>query len=185
MEFRIEPNEPGAGFQFEDKITGGKITREYLSAIERGIVEEMLEGPYAGFPMVDVKVIIEDGSMHEVDSSEQAFRTCGRMGFREACLKAGVELLEPLMSVEVTAPDEYTGAVTGSLCSKRGKIVAMDSKGGASVLRGLVPMAEMFGYASEIRNLTSGRGSFTMQFEHYVAVPFAVAEEIAQQRKDA
>ena len=185
MVFRIEPNEPGAGFQFEDKITGGRISREYLAAIERGIVEEMLEGPYAGFPMVDVKVVVEDGSMHDVDSSEQAFRTCGRMGFREACLKAGVELLEPLMSVEVTAPDEYTGAITGSLCSKRGKIVAMDSKAGAAVLRGHVPLAEMFGYASEIRSLTSGRGSFTMQFEHYVAVPFSVAEEIAELRKAA
>ena len=185
MVFRIEPNEPGAGFQFEDKITGGRISREYLAAIERGIVEEMLEGPYAGFPMVDVKVVVEDGSMHDVDSSEQAFRTCGRMGFREACLKAGVELLEPLMSVEVTAPDEYTGAITGSLCSKRGKIVAMDSKAGAAVLRGHVPLAEMFGYASEIRSLTSGRGSFTMQFEHYVAVPFSVAEEIAELRNAA
>jgi elongation factor G len=183
MVFRVEPSEPGSGFQFEDEITGGKITREYLSAIERGIVEEMAEGPYAGFPMVDLKVTVYDGSMHEVDSSEQAFRTCGRMGFREACLKAGLELLEPMMSVEVTVPDEYTGAITGSLCSKRGRIIGMDSKANATVLQGTVPLAEMFGYASEIRNLTSGRGNFTMQFEHYEAVPYALAEKVIEERK--
>ncbi len=183
MVFTIEPCDPGSGFQFEDKITGGKITREYLSAIERGIVEEMSEGPYAGFPMVDIKVTVYDGSMHEVDSSEQAFRTCGRLGFREACLRAGLELLEPVMNVEVTAPDEYTGAVTGSLCGKRGRIVGMDTRAGASILRGLVPLAEMFGYASEVRNLTSGRGTFTMQFEHYESVPYSIAEQIVEERK--
>jgi len=185
MVFRIEPTDPGSGFQFEDEITGGKITREYLSAIKRGIVEEMMEGPYAGFPMVDLKVVVYDGSMHEVDSSEQAFRTCGRMGFRAACLKAGLELLEPMMSVEVTAPEEYTGAITGSLCSKRGRIVSMDSKGGASILRALVPLAEMFGYASELRNNTSGRGTFTMHFEHYEAVPLAIAEKVIEERTKA
>ena len=181
---RIEATGPGSGFQFEDKITGGKITREYINGIERGIVEAMLEGPYAGFPMVDIKVTVLDGSMHDVDSSEQAFRTCGRVGFREGCEKVGLELLEPVMSVEVTAPEEYTGAVTGSLCSKRGKIMSMDTKGGAAVLRGRVPMAEMFGYASELRNLTSGRGTFTMHFEHYEAVPFSIAENIVEDRKN-
>ena len=115
MKFRIEPTNPGDGFQFRDEITGGKISREYLNAIERGIVDEMAAGPYAGVPMVDIRVTVFDGSMHDVDSSEQAFRTCGKMGFREACLKAGLELLEPLMSVEVTAPEDYTGAITGSL----------------------------------------------------------------------
>ncbi len=183
MVFRIEPTKPGSGFQFEDEITGGKITREYLSAIKRGIVEVMAEGPYAGYPMVDLKVTILDGSMHEVDSSEQAFRACGRQGFREACLRAGLELLEPMMNVEVTAADDYTGAITGSLCSKRGKIVSMDTKGGATVLRGRVPLAEMFGYASDLRNLTSGRGTFTMHFEHYESVPYALSEEIVERRK--
>jgi len=183
MVFRIEPTDPGSGFQFEDEITGGKITREYLTAIERGILEEMEAGPYAGCPMVDIRVVVHDGSMHDVDSSEQAFRTCGRMGFRQACLKAGLELLEPWMAVEVTVPDEYTGGITGSLCSKRGRIVGMDAKGGATVLSGLVPLSEMFGYASELRNLTSGRGTFTMQFEHYEAVPYAIAEKIIEERK--
>lgn len=184
MKFRIEPTEPGAGFQFENTITGGKITREYLNAIERGIVDEMTAGPYAGVPMVDIKVIVVDGSMHEVDSSEQAFRACGKMGFREACLKAGLELLEPLMSVEVTAPETYTGAITGGLCSKRGRVQGMDTKAGATVLQGSVPLAEMFGYASELRSATSGRGNFTMHFEHYQAVPFSIAEEVVEKLKE-
>jgi elongation factor G len=185
MVFRIEPTEPGSGFQFEDEVTGGKISREYLSAIERGIVEEMGHGPYAGFPIVDVLVTVYDGSMHDVDSSEQAFRTCGRMGFREACLRAGIELLEPIMSVEVTVPDEHTGAVTGNLCSKRGRITGMESRANATILQAMVPLAEMFGYASEIRNLTSGRGTFTMQFEHYESVPYAIAERVVEERKEA
>ncbi len=184
MVFRIEPTEPGSGFQFEDEVTGGKISREYLSAIERGIVEEMTKGPYAGFPIVDVLVTVYDGSMHDVDSSEQAFRTCGRMGFREACLRAGLELLEPIMSVEVTVPDEHTGAVTGNLCSKRGRITGMESRANATILQAMVPLAEMFGYASEIRNLTSGRGTFTMQFEHYESVPYAIAEKVVEERKE-
>ena len=184
MVFRISPNKPGGGFQFEDEITGGKISREYIRAIERGILDEMAKGPYAGFPMVDIKVTVYDGSMHEVDSSEQAFRTCGKMGFREACKKAGMSLLEPMMSVEVTVPEDYTGAVTGSLAAKRGRIVSMDRKGNAAVLRALVPLAEMFGYASELRNITSGRGGFTMQFEHYEAVPYTLAEEIVASRKE-
>jgi elongation factor G len=181
--FQVEPTDPGTGFQYEDTITGGRISREFLTAIERGIVEEMAEGPYAGFPMVDIKVTVTDGSMHDVDSSEQAFRTCGRMGFREACLTSGLELLEPVMSVEVTAPEEYTGAITGSLCSKRGRVLGMESKAGAAVLRGRVPLAEMFGYASELRNQTSGRGTFTMHFEHYEAVPYAIAEKVIEERK--
>ncbi len=183
MVFRIEPTEPGSGFQFEDEVSGGKISREYLAAIERGVVEEMAAGPYAGFPMVDVRMTVIDGSMHEVDSSEQAFRTCGRMGFREACLTAGMELLEPIMHVEVTVPDEYTGSVTGNLCSKRGRILGMEPRANASVLQAEVPLAEMFGYASEIRNMTSGRGTFTMQFERYESVPYATAERIVEERK--
>jgi len=184
MKFRIEPTNPGDGFQFRDEITGGKISREYLNAIERGIVDEMAAGPYAGVPMVDIRVTVFDGSMHDVDSSEQAFRTCGKMGFREACLKAGLELLEPLMSVEVTAPEDYTGAITGSLCSKRGRVQGMDTKAGATVLQGFAPLAEMFGYASDLRNLTSGRGNFTMHFEHYEAVPFSIAEEVIERLKE-
>jgi elongation factor G len=185
MVFRIEPTDPGSGFQFEDTVTGGKITREYLAAIQRGIVEEMAAGPYAGFPMVDILVTVEDGSMHEVDSSEQAFRTCGRMGFREACRMAGLELLEPIMNVEVTAPEEHTGPITGNLCSKRGRILGMESRANAVILQAMVPLAEMFGYASEVRNLTSGRGTFTMQFEHYETVPYSIAEQIVEDRRAA
>jgi len=185
MKFRIEPTKPGGGLQFKDEIKGGKITREYLRAIERGIIDAMAKGPYAGFPMVDIKAVVYDGSMHEVDSSEQAFHTCGASGFREACKKAGLQLLEPTMSVEVTAPEDYTGAVTGSLAGKRGKILAMDTKGNATILRALVPLAEMFGYASELRNITSGRGNFTMHFEHYEAVPHALSEEIVAARREA
>ncbi|MCK4600630.1 elongation factor G [Candidatus Bipolaricaulota bacterium] len=185
MVFRIEPSKPGSGLQFEDEIKGGKISREYLRAIERGIIDAMAKGPYAGFPMVDIKAVVYDGSMHEVDSSEQAFRTCGAAGFREACRKAGLELLEPMMSVEVTAPEDYTGAVTGSLAGKRGKIVSMETKGNAAILRARVPLAEMFGYASELRNITSGRGNFTMHFEHYETVPYGLAEEIVEARRKA
>lgn len=185
MVFRIEPSKPGSGLQFEDEIKGGKISREYLRAIERGIIDAMAKGPYAGFPMVDIKAVVYNGSMHEVDSSEQAFRTCGAAGFREACRKAGLELLEPMMSVEVTAPEDYTGAVTGSLAGKRGKIVSMETKGNAAILRARVPLAEMFGYASELRNITSGRGNFTMHFEHYETVPYGLAEEIVEARRKA
>ncbi len=185
MVFRVEPNDPGAGFQFEDEISGGKISREYLRAIERGILDAMSEGPYAGFPMVDLKVVIYDGSMHEVDSSEAAFRTCGAVGFREACKKAGLSLLEPLMSVEVTCPETYTGAVTGSLASKRGKILSMSAKANTATIVAHVPLSEMFGYASELRNITSGRGSFTMHFEHYETVPYSLAEDIVTARREA
>lgn len=183
MRLRIEPRKPGAGFRFEDEISGGKITREYLRAIERGIIDAMMKGPYAGFPMVDIQATVYDGSMHDVDSSEHAFRTCGSAGFREACKRAGLKLLEPMMSVEVVAPGDYTGAITGSLCGKRGKIVAMETKGTATTLRARVPLGGMFGYASKLRNVTSGRGNFTMHFEHYEAVPYALAEEIVEARR--
>lgn len=166
--FRIEPSKPGSGLQFEDEIKGGKISREYLRAIKRGIIDAMVKGAYAGFPMVDIKVVVYDGSMHEVDSSEQAFRICGAAGFREAC--------------EVTAPEDYTGAITGSLAGKRGKIISMETKGNVAILRARVPLAEMFGYSSELRNITSGRGNFTMHFEHYETVPYALAEEIVDGR---
>jgi elongation factor G len=179
----IEPGEPGTGFQFDNKVVGGRIPREYIPAIKRGIIEAMEKGPWAGFPMVDLKVILLDGSAHDVDSSEQAFRTCGRTGFRDACKKAGLHLLEPIMSVEVTTPDDYIGAITGSLAGKRGKIVHMDSKPNESVLRGLVPLDEMFGYASDLRTLTSGRGNFTMHFERYEAMPFALAEKVVEERQ--
>ena len=185
VKIEVRPAEAGSGLHFEDRVTGGRIPKEYIPAVERGVVDAMAKGPYAGFPMVDVFVVLLDGSSHDVDSSEMAFRTCARQAFRDACKKAGLQLLEPVMSVEVTAPEDYTGAITGSLCSKRGQIIDMESRGKASITRARVPLAEMFGYSSELRNATSGRGEFTMQFEHYEAVPYALAEEIVEARRKA
>ncbi len=178
----VEPCEPGSGLRFENKIVGGRIPREYIPAVKNGIIDTMTKGPFAGFPMVDVKVAVIDGSAHDVDSSEHAFRTCASIGFRDACKKAGMELLEPIMGVEVTAHTDHTGPVTSSLCGKRGKIVQMDSKGDMSILRARVSLEEMFGYSSELRTITSGRGEFTMHFENYEAVPFALAEKIIEKR---
>ncbi len=183
IKFSMEPGGPGYGFSFDNKVVGGRIPREYIPAIEKGMVDAMAIGPYAGYPMVDVKITLKDGSFHDVDSSEMAFRTCASAGFREACRKAGLELLEPMMSVEVTAHEDCTGAVTGSLCGKRGRIIDMETRGKTSTTRAHVPLAEMFGYSSELRNLTSGRGEFTMTFEHYEAVPFSIAEEIVEERR--
>ncbi len=185
VKIEVRPAEPGSGLHFEDRVKGGNIPKEYIPAVERGVVDAMAKGPYAGFPMVDVFVVLLDGSSHDVDSSEMAFRTCSRQAFRDACKKAGLQLLEPVMSVEVTASEEYTGAITGSLCSKRGQIIDMELRGKMSITRARVPLAEMFGYSSELRNATSGRGEFTMQFEHYEAVPFALAEEIVEARRKA
>ena len=183
--FRLEPAGPGKGFEFVSKVVGGRIPKEYIPAVKKGIVDAMAEGPFAGYPVVDVKVTLLDGSFHEVDSSEQAFRTCAAHGFREAARRAGLELLEPVMSVEVTVPEEQVGAVAGSLAAKRGKILGMEARGGVQVLRARVPLAEMFGYSSELRNATSGRGEFTMHFERYEAVPYGVAEEIVAARRAA
>ncbi len=183
VKLHIEPAEPGSGLHFKNSVVGGRIPREYIPAVERGVVDAMAKGPYAGFPMVDLRVELLDGSHHEVDSSEMAFRTCASVGFREACKKAGLELLEPVMSVEVTVSEESTGAITGSLCSKRGRIMNMESRGKTSVVTARVPLAEMFGYSSELRNVTSGRGEFTMHFEHYEAVPYSIAEEIVEARR--
>jgi len=162
---------------------GGRIPSNYIPAIERGIVDAMAEGPYAGFPMVDIRTTIVDGSYHDVDSSDHAFRTCASTGFREACKRAGLELLEPVMGVEVTGPEEYIGAITASICSKRGKISSLETKGKTSILEARVPLAGMFGYSTELRNVTSGRGQFSMHFENYEAVPYSLAEEIIEARR--
>jgi elongation factor G len=183
--FRIEPSEPGSGFHFVNKVREGRIPNNYIPAIERGIIDAMAEGPYAGFPMVDIRTVILDGSYHEVDSSDHAFRTCASTGFREACRRAGLEILEPVMSVEVTAPEEHIGGITGSLCSKRGKISTLETKGRACILQARVPLGEMFGYSTELRSITSGRGEFTMHFENYEAVPYSLAEEIKEARRKA
>ena len=179
---RVEPARAGAGFEFESRVVGGRVPREYIPAVERGIVEAMAAGPYARFPMVDVHVALLDGSAHEVDSSEQAFRTCAAATFREACRKAGIRLLEPIMDVEATAPEADLGAVLGSLAARRGRIVALEPRGRVSIVHAEVPLAEMFGYTTELRGLTSGRGQVSMRFARYEAVPTALAEEIVAGR---
>jgi elongation factor G len=184
MVIRLEPGKPGSGLEFSSEVVGGRIPREYVSAIERGIIDAMAEGPYAGYPVTDIKVAVLDGSTHDVDSSDMAFRTCGAAGFRDACRKSGLRLLEPIARIEATLPEDATGPVTGSLCSKRGKILEMETKGKTSVLRAEVPIAEMFGYSSELRSLTSGRGDFSMQFAEYAPVPASVAEKVLAARAE-
>ncbi len=174
----VEPNELGAGFVFENKIVGGVVPREYIGPVEAGIKEAMLTGVVAGFPMVDVKVAIVDGSYHEVDSSELAFKIAGSIGFKEACQKADAVLLEPMMRLEVVTPDDFMGDVMGDINSRRGKIEGMEQRGNTQVVRGFVPLSEMFGYATSIRSLTQGRAQHTMSFAYYEPVPRSLAEEI-------
>jgi elongation factor G len=181
---KVEPLDPGSGFEFENKIVGGVIPKEYIPAVEKGIVDAMEQGVWAGYPVVDVKVTLHDGKYHEVDSNEMAFRLCGNMAFKKAFMKGNPELLEPMMSVAVVTPEDYQGAVTSSICGKRGRINGMDMQGNAQLVKSIVPLSEMFGYSSEIRNISQGRASFTMQFEHYEAVPFSIAEEIVKKRQE-
>ena len=183
--FTLEPLDAGSGFEFINSIKGGNIPKEYIPAIEKGIIETMSLGIWAGFPVVDVRVTLTDGKHHEVDSSERAFRTCASIAFKRAFLKANPQLLEPVMSVNVISPEDFAGSITGMLCSKRGRILGMDAQGNAKVVKAVVPLANMFGFASELRNMTQGRGSFTMHFEHYEAVPFAIAEEVIEKKREA
>ena len=174
----VEPNEPGAGFLFENKIVGGAVPREYVPAVEKGVKEAMETGVLAGYPMVDIKVQLTDGSYHEVDSSEMAFKIAGSMGFKEAVRRAKPVLLEPVMDVEVVTPEEYMGAIVGDLNSRRGRILSMEARGSSQVIRANVPLGQMFGYATEMRSMTQGRATYTMQFARYEEVPAAIAEEI-------
>jgi elongation factor G len=174
----VDPNEPGGGFVFENKIVGGAVPREYVPAVEKGIKEAMETGVLAGYPMVDIKVSLTDGSYHDVDSSEMAFKIAGSMGFKEACRKAKPVLLEPVMDVEVVTPEEYMGAIVGDLNSRRGRILSMEARGTSQVIRANVPLGQMFGYATEMRSMTQGRATYTMQFARYEEVPAAIAEEI-------
>jgi len=176
---RLEPNEANAGFEFENKIKGGSIPREYVPAIEKGVKASMAAGVIAGYPVVDVKVTVYDGSYHDVDSSEAAFKVAGSMAFKQGCKLANPVLLEPVMTVEVTVPEEYVGDVTGSLSSKRGQIQGTEMKGNVHAIKALVPLSELFGYTTEVRSITSGRGAATMEFAHYAEVPKSVAEEIS------
>ncbi len=174
----LEPNESGRGFVFEDKIVGGSIPREYIGSVEQGVKEALESGVLAGYPVVDVKVELIDGSSHEVDSNEMAFKVAGSMAFKAAAKASGPILLEPVMDVEVVTPSEYMGDVVGDLNSRRGKIGGMVQRGEAQVIGASVPLADMFGYATELRSLTQGRAAYSMQFSHYHQVPASKAEEI-------
>ena len=178
----LEPLERGAGFVFESKIVGGVIPREYWSAVESGVREAMESGVIAGYPTIDAKVQLIDGSYHEVDSSEMAFKIAGSMAYKEAARKGDPVLLEPVMRVEVVVPEDYMGDVIGDLNARRGRVEGMDRRGNSVVIRGLVPLGEMFGYATDLRSRTQGRGTYTMQFESYEEVPRNVAETVAKAR---
>jgi elongation factor G len=175
----IEPNEAGQGFVFENKIVGGVVPREYIPAVEKGVAEALQNGVLAGFPIVDIKVALVDGSYHEVDSSEMAFKIAGSMALKDGTQKAGPILLEPVMRVETVVPEEFVGDTVGDISSRRGNIEGMESRsGGVQAVRALVPLSEMFGYATDLRSMTSGRGTFTMQFEKYMPVNQSIAEKI-------
>jgi len=174
----MAPNEPGKGLAFESRVVGGAVPREYIPAVEKGIVEAMEEGVLAGYPVVDVKVAVVDGSSHEVDSSELAFKIAASMGFKSGARRAHPVLLEPVMSVEVVVPKEYLGDVIGNLTTRRGKIVSIESRPGSEAIQAEVPLAEMFGYATDLRSKTQGRATHTMQFLTYAAVSEDRAREI-------
>ena len=179
----VEPNEKGKGFIFENKIVGGTIPKEYINPVEDGIEEAMRNGVLAGYPVEDVKVTLFDGSFHEVDSSEMAFKIAGSIAFKEAAMKAGPVLLEPIMKVEVTTPEEYMGDVMGDLSSRRGKIEGMSQRSDAQVIKAMVPLAEMFGYATSMRSMTQGRAIYNMEFSHYAEVPKSISEQIVEKYK--
>jgi elongation factor G len=181
----VESREPGKGFEFNNKIVGGAIPKEYIPAIEKGVREAMSTGVLAGYPVVDVGVTIFDGSYHDVDSSEIAFKIAGSMAVKEAQRRATPVLLEPTMDLEVVIPDEYMGDVIGNLSSRRGKILGMKMRGGAQVVTALVPLSEMFGYATELRSMTQGRGVFTMQFKQYDVIPKVASDEIISKHQGA
>ncbi len=178
VKIRIEPQEPGAGYEFVNNIVGGVIPKEYIPSVDNGIQEAMQSGIIGGYPVVDVKVTLYDGSYHEVDSSEMAFKIAGSMAFKQAMEKAKPILLEPIMKVEVIMPEEYMGDVIGDINSRRGRIEGMEPRSGVQVVRGYVPLAEMFGYATDLRSNTQGRAVYSMQFDHYEPVPSSIAEKI-------
>lgn len=179
---RLEPQEPGKGYEFVNNISGGVIPKEYIPAVDKGIQEAMQNGVLAGYPVVDFKVTLYDGSYHDVDSSEMAFKIAGSMAFKDACRKAGAVLLEPMMKVEVEVPEEYMGDVIGDLNRRRGQINSMDDRMGLKIVNAFVPLAEMFGYSTDLRSATQGRGTYTMEFDHYGEVPSNISKEIMEKR---
>ncbi len=178
VKIQVAPGEPGSGLVFVDKIVGGVIPREYISSVEKGMRDAAQKGVLAGFPLVDLEVVLVDGSYHEVDSSEQAFFIAGSMALKEAARKAGLGILEPMMKLEVTTPEEYLGEVMGDISGRRGKVQGMDARPGVQVVRALVPLASMFGYATDLRSATQGRATFSMEFSHYEPLPASLAQEV-------
>jgi elongation factor G len=180
---RLEPQEKGAGYEFVDKIVGGTIPREYIKPVDQGIRETLETGIYAGFPVVDVKVTLFDGSYHDVDSSEMAFKIAGSMAVKDAFEKADPVILEPIMKVEVIMPEEFMGDVIGDLNSRRGHIDGMEARGTTQVVRAFIPLALMFGYVTDLRSMSQGRATSSMEFSHYAEVPSQIASELAQKSK--
>jgi elongation factor G len=178
VKITFEPLESGTGFQFENKVVGGNVPREYVPGVEKGLKSALTTGVVAGFPMVDIKATLTDGAYHEVDSSVLAFEIAGRAAFREGIGKARPVLLEPIMKVEVVTPDDYAGSVIGDLNSRRGQVQGTEIRGNATVINAMVPLANMFGYVNTLRSMSQGRAQYTMQFDHYAQVPSQVAQEI-------
>jgi len=185
VKMTLEPGEAGSGFVFENKVTGGAIPKEYVPAVRKGIAEAMDRGVMAGFPVVDVIATLFDGTYHEVDSSEMAFKVAGSMAFQEGARSAGPILLEPVMEVEVVTPEEFMGDVIGDLNARRGKITGNEPRSGVQVIAGLVPLATMFGYATDLRSRTQGRATYSMQFSCYEEVPAQISEDIVAKAKGA
>jgi elongation factor G len=179
---RIEPQEAGAGYKFVDEIKGGVIPKEFIGPVDKGIQEAMARGIQAGYPVEDVKVTLYDGSYHDVDSSEMAFKLAGSMGFREGCKQANPVILEPLMKVEVETPEESMGDVIGDISKRRGQVNGMGDRAGSKIVNAFVPLSEMFGYSTDLRSMTQGRASYAMEFVHYEEVPANVAKEIITKR---
>jgi elongation factor G len=179
---RIEPKEPGTGYEFVNGIVGGVVPREYISAVDKGVQEQMGNGVIAGYPLVDCKVTLFDGSYHDVDSSEIAFKIAGSMAFKEGVAKARPVLLEPIMKVEVVTPENYMGDVNGDLSRRRGILQGLEDAPLGKIVRAEVPLSEMFGYATTLRSMSQGRATYTMEFSHYAVVPSSVAESIIKER---
>ena len=178
VKIRIEPNEPGKGYEFIDKIVGGVIPKEYIPSVDAGIQGAMQSGVLAGYNVVDVKVTLTYGSYHEVDSSDMAFKICGSMAFKEAMKKADPVITEPIMKVNVIIPDEYLGDVIGDLNSRRGQVQGIEIRSGAQQVTAFVPLSEMFGYATDLRSRSQGRGQYTMESDHYAEVPKSILEKV-------
>jgi elongation factor G len=177
---KFEPNEKGKGFTFVDGIVGGTVPREYIKPTMEGIEASLSNGLIAGYPVIDVKATLFDGSYHDVDSNEMAFKVAGSLAFKQAATKCNPVLLEPIMSVEVTAPNEYLGSVMGDISSRRGTIKDQEERGNAIIVKSEVPLSEMFGYATDLRSFTQGRGTYAMTFDHYTEVPKSIAEKVAK-----